>query len=84
MALGLAACADELTQHQQPDVLDTLARARFAKGDFDKAIAIQATAVAIQRRAVEAAQTKEPPTRQLQALEATLKRYQDAKAKGGG
>ncbi len=84
LALRLAARADELTQHQQPDVLDTLAQAWFAKGDFDKAIALQTSVVAIQRRAVEAAPGKEPPTRLLQAFEATLKRYQDAKAKGGG
>ncbi len=86
LALRLAVRADELLQHKRPDVIDTLARVHYERRDFDRAIALEAEAVEIQRRAVEAAPApnKERATRLLQELEATLKRYQEEKAKKGG
>jgi len=45
LALKLAKRADELTQHENPAILDTLARAYFEKGDIKKAIEIETLAI---------------------------------------
>jgi thiol-disulfide isomerase/thioredoxin len=69
LAMKLAVRANELTSGQRGDILDTLARVYFEKGDLAKAIEIQTDAV-----------SKAPP--QLKGdLEATLARYKQAKQK---
>jgi tetratricopeptide (TPR) repeat protein len=45
LALDLAKKANELTQGQSGEILDTLARAYFEKGDLDKAVELQTKAV---------------------------------------
>jgi thiol-disulfide isomerase/thioredoxin len=45
LALKLALRADELTKHENAPILDTLARAHFEKGQFDKAVELQTRAV---------------------------------------
>ena len=44
-ALVLAKRADELTKHKNPGVMDTLAAAYAANGDFDKAVEITSQAM---------------------------------------
>ena len=46
LAMKLALRADELTKHENAPVLDTLARAYFEKGQFDKAVETETLAVA--------------------------------------
>jgi thiol-disulfide isomerase/thioredoxin len=46
LALKLAMRADELTNHENPEILDTLARVYWEKGDQAKAVEIQTQAVA--------------------------------------
>jgi hypothetical protein len=45
LALALAQRATELTQGQSGEILDTLARAHYEKGDVDKAVELQTKAV---------------------------------------
>jgi tetratricopeptide (TPR) repeat protein len=45
LALELAQKAVELTHEQSGEILDTLARAHYAKGDLDKAVELQTKAV---------------------------------------
>lgn len=63
IALGAAQRADELTQHKDPQVIDTLARVYFLKGD-------KAKAVELQTKAVELA-----PDEMKSELEKALKQY---------
>jgi thiol-disulfide isomerase/thioredoxin len=69
LALKLATRADTLTNHANPAVLDTLARAHFEKGDVDKAVEIQT-------RAVEKAGDDE----MKKQMEESLARYKEKKA----
>jgi thiol-disulfide isomerase/thioredoxin len=62
-ALSAAQRADELTQHKDPQVIDTLARVYFLKGD-------KAKAVELQTKAVELA-----PDEMKSELEKALKQY---------
>lgn len=68
VALKLASRAAEVTKNQRGDILDTLARVHFEKGDIDKAIAIQTEAVS---------RMQEGPLRQQ--LQATLDKYKSKK-----
>jgi thiol-disulfide isomerase/thioredoxin len=70
-ALAAAARADELTEHKDASILDTLARVHFWKGDLDQAIALQKEALA---RAESDEQKAE--------IQATLAEYEQAKAGG--
>jgi thiol-disulfide isomerase/thioredoxin len=45
VAVDAATKAVELTEHKEPNLLDTLAAAHFAAGDVNKAVEVQATAV---------------------------------------
>ena len=45
LALKAAMKADELMKHEDPAVMDTLARVYFLKGDVDKAVEIETKAV---------------------------------------
>ncbi len=45
LAMKAALKADELTNHEDPVILDTLARVYFSKGDVDKAIELQTKVV---------------------------------------
>jgi thiol-disulfide isomerase/thioredoxin len=47
VALTLALRADEVAKHENPTVMDTLARAYFEKGDIDKAIETLTKAMAL-------------------------------------
>jgi len=71
LALLAAQRADELTQHKDASILDTLARVRFWKGELDQAIALQKEALAV---AADSGQKAE--------IEATLAEYEKAKAGG--
>ena len=68
-ALRLAQRADVLTDHADPNVLDTVARCWFVKGDVQKAIEIQ-------KKAIELAD--EDMVKQLQP---SLKEYEEAQDK---
>ncbi len=67
LALLAAQRSDELTQHADPNVLDTLARVHFAQGQIEKAVAVQ-------EKAVAASQIPE----QKKQLEETLQEYRSA------
>jgi thiol-disulfide isomerase/thioredoxin len=45
LAMAAAVRADELTKHKDANILDTLARVHFHKGDVDKAVELQKQAV---------------------------------------
>jgi len=70
LAMDLAKRADEVTGHTNGMIIDTLARAYFEKGDIDKAIELQ-------KKAIE--HTEEEAMKA--DIEATLKKYEAAKAK---
>ncbi|MBX3385612.1 MAG: redoxin family protein [Phycisphaeraceae bacterium] len=67
LAMRAATRSNELTKGQDPSILDTLARAHFEKGDVDKAVDIQRTAV---EKATEEDMKRE--------LEEALSRYLEA------
>ncbi len=69
LALKLAEKADAATQGADPAILDTLARANFEKGNVDKAIEIQTKAI------------DKAPEEMKKDLQASLKKYQEKKAK---
>ena len=69
LALKLATRADALTNHENPAVLDTLARAWFEKGDVDKAVETQTRAV---EKAADDGMRKQ--------LTESLSRYKEKKA----
>ncbi len=71
LALTLAQRADEVTKHENPTILDTLARAYFEKGDVNKAIETQTKAVAL-------LDDKSEPTLKRD-LNAALQKYKSAK-----
>lgn len=68
IALRLARRANEIQKAKDPDVMDTLARAYFQKGDFDKAIEWQ-------NRAMELAKPESK-----KAMLETIEKYKAAKA----
>jgi len=65
-ALKAATRADELTEHSDAEILDTLARCWFVKGDVQKAIEIQKQAI----------KHADPDT--AERLEPALKEYEEA------
>ena len=69
LALKLALKSDEMTKHESPGVLDTLARAYFEKKDTAKAIELETLAIEKAKSDVQA----------KKFLELNLKKYQDAK-----
>jgi thiol-disulfide isomerase/thioredoxin len=69
LAMSLATRADAVTNHENPAILDTLARAQFEKGDVDKAVETQT-------RAVEKAGDDE----MRKQLTESLSRYKEKKA----
>jgi tetratricopeptide (TPR) repeat protein len=71
LALTLAQRADEAAKHENPTILDTLARAYFEKGDVNKAIETQTRAVAL-------LDDKSDPGLKRD-LNAALQRYKSAK-----
>jgi tetratricopeptide (TPR) repeat protein len=68
LALKVATRADELAKHENPAILDTLARAYFDKGDTAKALELQ-------KLAVDKADDEEMKNQ----LKETLKKYQEKK-----
>jgi tetratricopeptide (TPR) repeat protein len=70
-ALAVAKRADEVTDHKNAAIIDTLARAYFEKGDVDKAVELQTKALASLTKAEEG-QFKEE-------MEANLAKYKAAK-----
>ncbi|MCC6676235.1 MAG: redoxin domain-containing protein [Phycisphaerales bacterium] len=72
MALKLARRANEIQKAKDPDIIDTLARAYFEKGDVDKAIEWQARALELAR----------PDARTR--MQETLDKYKARKAETGG
>jgi hypothetical protein len=64
--------ADEFTKHEDPAIIDTLARVYFLEGNINKAIELQ-------KRAVEFAKGM-----MKTQLTAALKEYEEAKQNQGG
>lgn len=71
LAMKAAVKADKATNHEDPAILDTLARVYAEKGDFKKAVELQAKAVSLAEDEMKA------------ELEPVLKEYQ-AKLQGPG
>jgi len=68
LAMRIAQRAVDATQNKNGMIIDTLARAYFEKGDLDKAIELQKNAVKFSDEGMKA------------DIEATLKKYEEAKA----
>ncbi len=72
LALKAAVAANRFTDGEHPAILDTLARVHFLKGDLEKAVEFQRTAV-----------KKAKGTRLESELARTLEGYEAAEKKGG-
>jgi len=72
LADKFASRAVELTERKDASVLDTLARAKFEKGDLDKAIEIETEALS------------KADTDSRADVRETLDKYKKAKTDGGG
>ncbi|AIE83463.1 thiol-disulfide isomerase-like thioredoxin [Fimbriimonas ginsengisoli Gsoil 348] len=73
LALRLATRAADLTKHEEPNILDTLAVAYFRAGQMDEALATEKKAVSI------AEGTKEFDAASLKEMKARLEQYTKAK-----
>jgi hypothetical protein len=73
-ALALAELANQATQGQSGEILDTLARAYYEKGDFDKAVEVQTQAAKKLRADVETADDVQ------QEVRSTLEKYKAKQA----
>jgi thiol-disulfide isomerase/thioredoxin len=67
LALNAATKADEFSKHENPSIMDTLARVYFVKGEVDRAIEFQTKAVALAKEQMKP------------DLQKTLEVYQAAK-----
>lgn len=58
IAMKAVSRANELTEGQQPSILDTLSRVHFVKGDVDKAIEVQQKAISLSEDESEKAELR--------------------------
>ncbi len=79
-AQRLAEKADKMTDHNNPAIIDTVARVWFAKGDVNQAIMFQKKAIAAQQAAIDAADPAQAQMMEAMksSLEDTLKEYESA------